>query len=106
MGLPPFRGKLISSDAIFSPSRPREEPQVHGSFDGDSLYGMISSVAILSPSSPKKNRRFTGLPGKLPVSLLVTMIFPSFCSHAKGSLVYWHLVEASAFHCLIADRPR
>ena len=61
---------------------------------------MISSDAILSPSSSKKNRRFTGLPGKLPVSRLVTTIFPSFCSHANGSLVYWYLAEASAFHLL------
>ena len=66
---------------------------------------MISNDAILSPSSSKKNRRLTGLPGKFPVSRLVTTILPSFCSHAKGSLVYWYLAEASAFHFLIAARP-
>src|SRR5262249_43508370 len=67
--------------------------------------GMISSDAILSPSTPKKNRRFTGLPGKLPVSRLVTTTLPASCSQAKGSLVYSYLVETSAFHCLIAPRP-
>jgi nicotinamidase-related amidase len=51
-------------------------------------YGMISSDAILSPSSLKKYRRSTGLPGKFPTRWLVTTIFPSFASHAKGSLVY------------------
>src|ERR1700694_3981665 len=66
---------------------------------------LISNDAILSPSSPKKNRRFTGLPGKFPVSRLVTTVFPSFCSHAKGSLVYLYFVEASVFHFLIAAQP-
>src|SRR5262249_43443649 len=78
---------------------------VGNSPDHDTPPGMISSDAILSPSSPKKNRRFTGLPGKLPVSLLVTTNLPSFCSHANGSLVYWYLAEASTFHCLMATLP-
>jgi hypothetical protein len=69
-------------------------------------HGMISSDAIQSPSSPNKNRRFTGLPGKLPVSRLVTTNFPSFCSNAKGSLVYSYFVEVSSFHFLIAARLR
>src|SRR6202047_4675683 len=47
-------------------------------------HGMISSDAILSPSSRKKNRRSTGLPGKLPVRRLVIRVFPSFCSEEKG----------------------
>src|SRR5256885_12824173 len=36
-------------------------------------------------------------PGKLPVSRLVTMYRPSFCSTAKGSLVYEYLTAASTF---------
>ena len=40
-------------------------------------YGMTSNDAILSPSSSKKNRRSTGLPGKFPVSRLVTTVFPA-----------------------------
>src|ERR1700741_331639 len=67
--------------------------------------GMISGDRILSPSSSKKYRRSTGLPGKFPVSRLVTTVFPSFCSQAKGSLVYSYFLEVSAFHCLIAARP-
>src|ERR1700687_1743810 len=63
-------------------------------------HGMISSDAILSPSSPKKNRRSTGLPGKLPVRWLVMTVFPSSCTDAKGSLVYVYL--PSAFHFLMA----
>ena len=54
---------------------------------GTVTHGMISNDAILSPLSSKKNRRFTGLPGKLPVSRLETTVRPSFRSHAKGSLV-------------------
>ena len=61
---------------------------------------MISNDAILSPSSSKKNRRSTGLPGKLPVSRHVTTNLPSFCSHASGSLVYWYLAEASVLPLL------
>ena len=38
----------------------------------------ISSAAILSPSSVKTNSSSIGLPGKLPVSRLVTMVLPSF----------------------------
>jgi hypothetical protein len=41
------------------------------------IYGMISNDLIFSPSSSKKNRRFTGLPGKLPVRRLVTTAFRS-----------------------------
>src|SRR5216683_475809 len=60
-------------------------------------HGMISSDAILSPSSRKKNRRLTGLPGKLPVRRLVIRVFPSFCSDAKGSLVYVYFAELRDF---------
>src|SRR5438552_4077786 len=61
-----------------------------GSGDGFEAisHGMISNDAILSPSSLKKNRRSTGLPGKFPARWLVTTVFPSFSSHAIGSLVY------------------
>src|SRR5438876_3803226 len=59
------------------------------------LHGMISNDAILSPSSLKKNRRSTGLPGKFPTRWLVTTVFPSFSSHAKGSHVYSYFAEAS-----------
>ena len=38
----------------------------------------ISSAAILSRSSVKTNSSSIGLPGKLPVSRLVTMVLPSF----------------------------
>src|SRR5438876_469392 len=69
------------------------------------LHGMISNDAILSPSSLKKNRRSTGLPGKFPTRWLVTTVFPSFSSHAKGSLVYSYFADASVFHSLIAARP-
>src|SRR2546422_10255875 len=68
-------------------------------------HGMISNNAILSPSIRKKYRRSTGLPGKFPVSRLVTTVTPSFCSQATGSLVYWYFTEASCFHFLIASRP-
>ena len=64
---------------------------------------MISNDAILSPSSLKKNRRSTGLPGKFPTRWLVTTVFPSFSSHARASLVYSYLAEASVFHCLRKD---
>src|SRR6185369_14915920 len=64
-----------------------------------------SSDAILSPSNLKKYRRSTGLPGKFPTRWLVTTVFPSFSSHAKGSLVYLYLAEASVFHALIEARP-
>src|SRR5437879_1034463 len=66
---------------------------------------MISNDAILPPSSLKKKRRSTGLPGKFPTRWLVTTVFPSFSSHAKGSHVYSYFAEASVFHCLIAARP-
>src|SRR5260370_24387548 len=66
-------------------------------------HGMISSAATLSPSSSKKKRRSTGLPGKLPVRRLVMTVFPSFCSDAKGLLVYVYL--PSAFHFLMAAKP-
>src|SRR5439155_22814706 len=66
---------------------------------------MISNDAILPPSSSKKNRRSTGLPGKFPTRWLVTTVFPSFSSHAKGSLVYSYFADASVFHSLIAARP-
>src|SRR6266702_7187547 len=56
---------------------------------------MISNDVILSPSSLKKNRRSTGLPGKFPTKWLVTIVFPSFSSHAMGSLVYSYFAEAS-----------
>src|SRR5258708_31760672 len=68
-------------------------------------YGMISNDASLSPSSVKKNRRSTGLPGKFPTRWLVTTVFPSFSSHAKGSHVYSYFAETSLFHSLIAARP-
>jgi len=45
-------------------------------------HGVISRNAIFPRSSRKTNRKSTGLPGKLPVSRLVTMYRPSFCSTA------------------------
>src|SRR6266699_628639 len=36
---------------------------------------------------------------------LVTTVFPSFSSHAMGSLVYSYFAEASVFHSLIATEP-
>jgi len=33
------------------------------------------------------------------------MYRPSFCSTAKGSLMYEYLAEASVFHALMAARP-
>ena len=68
-------------------------------------HGMISGEEILTASSVKKNRRSTGLPGKLPVSRLVTTVFPALVSQAKGSLVYSYFLDTSLFHFLIAARP-
>ena len=51
------------------------------------VYGVISRNAIFPRSRRKKNRRSTGLPGKLPVNRLVTIVVPSRCSKANGSLV-------------------
>src|SRR5438034_2565972 len=62
---------------------------------------MIPNDAILSASSLKKNRRSIGLPGKFPTRWLVTTVFPSLSSCAKGSHVYSYFAEASVFHCLI-----
>ena len=42
-------------------------------------HGVISRNAIFLRSSRKTNRKSTGLPGKLPVSRLVTTYRPSFC---------------------------
>ena len=56
---------------------------------------MISNDVILSPSSLKKYRRSTGLPGKFPTKWLVTTVFPSFSSHAKGSLAYSYFTLGS-----------
>ena len=50
-------------------------------------HGMTSRNAILSRSRRKKNRRFTGLPGKLPFNRLVTTVMPFFCSDSSGSVV-------------------
>src|SRR4029077_11808795 len=50
-------------------------------------------------------RKSTGLPGKLPVSLLVTTYPPSLCSTARGLLVYAYFADAPAFHLSIAARP-
>ena len=50
-------------------------------------HGTISRKAIFLRSSRKKNRRSIGLPGKFPVSRLVTTVMPSRCSAANGSLV-------------------
>ena len=69
------------------------------------VHGVISRNAIFPRSSRKTNRKLTGLPGKLPVSRLVTMYRASFCSTAKGSLVYEYLADASTFHALMAARP-
>src|SRR4029077_18147891 len=41
-------------------------------------YERISSDTILLPSSPKMNRSSMGLPGKFPVSRLVTVILSPF----------------------------
>src|SRR5258708_35796142 len=68
-------------------------------------HGVISRNAIFPRSSRKTNRRSSGLPGKLPVSRLVTMYRPSFRSTAKGSLVYEYLPDASTFHTLLAAEP-
>src|SRR5882762_165663 len=48
----------------------------------------------------KAYRRLTGLPGKSPVSRLVTMYCPSFCSTAKGTLVYEYLADDAVFQDL------
>src|SRR6266700_3426410 len=69
-------------------------------------HGVISRNAIFLRSSRKTNRKSTGLPGKLPVSRLVTTYRPSFCSTAKGSLVYEYLADASVFHALMAAGPQ
>src|SRR5258708_34904759 len=69
-------------------------------------HGVISRNAIFPRSSRKTNRKSTGLPGKLPVSRLVTTYRPSFCSTAKGSLVYEYLAVASVFHALMAAGPQ
>src|SRR6202007_1668403 len=68
-------------------------------------HGWISRHAILPRWRRKENRRLTGLPGKLPVSRLVTMYRPSFCSTATGSLVYEYLAEAPFFNPLMAAGP-
>src|SRR5438876_2935382 len=68
-------------------------------------HGVISRNAIFRRSRRKTNRKLTGLPGKLPVSRLVTMHRPSFCSTAKGSMVYEYLADASTFHALMAAGP-
>lgn len=65
-----------------------EEALSDGSRGPSFTHGIISNDEILSPSSSKRKRRFTGLPGKLPVSRLVTTVLPSFPSHVKSSLVY------------------
>ena len=51
------------------------------------VHETISRKAIFPRSSRKRNRRSIGLPGKFPVSRLVTTIVPSRCSAANGSLV-------------------
>ena len=58
---------------------------------------MISSDAIFARSRRKANRKSTGLPGKLPVSRVVTMYRPSLCSTANGTLVYKYLADAAVF---------
>src|SRR6266481_5587450 len=68
-------------------------------------HGVISRNAIFPRSSRKTNRKSTGLPGKLPVSRLVTMYRPSFCSTANGSPVYEYLADAAVFHALMAAGP-
>ena len=94
-----YTGQLVSEQAKRA-GRDAEKIRAAGR-----LHGMISNDAILSPSSLKKNRRSTGLPGKFPTRWLVTTVFPSFSSHAKGSLVYSYFADASVFHSLIAARP-
>ena len=76
-----YTGQLVSEQAKRA-GRDAEKIRAAGR-----LHGMISNDAILSPSSLKKNRRSTGLPGKFPTRWLVTAVFPSLSSHAKGSLV-------------------
>src|SRR5207302_1440180 len=66
---------------------------------------VIFNDAILSPSRSKTYRRSTGLPGKSPVSRLVTTVFPPCSSEAMGLLVYLYRVVADSFHRLIALRP-
>src|SRR5439155_21214566 len=94
-----YTGQLVSEQAKRA-GRDAEKIRAAGR-----LHGMISNDAILSPSTLKKNRRSTGLPGKLPTRWLVTTVFPSFSSHAIGSLVYSYFAEASVFQSLIAARP-
>src|SRR3954471_15745008 len=65
----------------------------------------ISSDAILSPSSVKTKSSSIGLPGKFPVSRLVTMILPSFSADVSGSIVCWYFLLVSASHCWIAAKP-
>ena len=55
------------------------KPELRGYDQGMiALHERISSAAILSRSSVKTNSSSIGLPGKLPVSRLVTMVLPSF----------------------------
>jgi hypothetical protein len=39
-----------------------------------------------------------GLPGKFPVSRLVTTVLSPFQLQASGSIVYWYFFLASVFH--------
>src|SRR6266404_6999025 len=68
-------------------------------------HDFISSAAILPPSSVNTKSSVTGLPGKFPVSFVLTTVLPSRADAATGSSVCWYFFAVSNRHALMALRP-
>src|SRR4029077_10488820 len=63
-------------------------------------HDFISSAAILPPSSVNTKSSVTGLPGNLPVSLVLTTVLPPRADAAIGSSVCWYFFAVSNRHAL------
>src|SRR5713101_2464662 len=68
-------------------------------------HDFISSAAILPPSRVNTKSSVTGLPGKIPVSFVLTTVLPPRADAATGSSVCWYFFAVSSRHALMALRP-
>src|SRR5260221_1320199 len=68
-------------------------------------HDLTSSRAILPPTRVNTKSSVTGLPGKFPMSFVLTTVLPPRADAATGSSVCWYFFAVSNRHALMALRP-